>query len=768
LRKGKKASKNEQSNSIFDRFPLNIFRGGGRSTAQEVETFFYPPKDSTNGDGLAVADEGEDVHHGETLRHGGGKTVIEDSQSVTNSWEVGNDGRDEPEVEAEEAVEQTPPTPANLRKRAIDIFEVDEAHSRHLEEGREIEEPARKPSKRPRGIKKAKPPIVLGKARQSATNQRQTRANTRAADNELQSETASRRTNSAVMEIAGKAAEPISKRSRGRPPKAKVHEPEVVVERLVDDGGEIEDVEEGPERSEHGVSEILMSQSPIKSIIPTPQKLKWNPRLSRSQPNPSESAPSAQGLKHSSMLDDEEDDPENEEEDDPDNEEEVVINEPASNSLDDDGQSLALPSTLKDIISIEPLEEMLETVQRVGQKQDRSTKEWDVVRTRDNPCSVPGKRMMRKLRALIETYAALPALKAAESEFANVNQALAAETIENLLEEAEVIFRERLGSKAHGIPQPDIVPTRKMLTDIYFLLIPNLVKVLKLAVEAYYDEDLSNEDPMIQVVQVLSLLRKLGERALQQPPDIQLKGKGYRISRPTSSVIQHIRLLSKNLRIELNRREQNKSVEAWNAGAPERERQREAEEQRKKIQRRREENRIIRKQQEVLDMRSNDPLYQYYVRFEIERTKAKGVGMQAARPFRPSQFRASQSPLVHGSDVDVEMQDDPFADAYKSIRVEVERDKAKRAGGQTARSSQPSQYRSLQGSLDQGSDAGGELQDGHFGDGYERARVDKYERIKIFGNKKANKHRGLTPLSRREMDIFVRTMKWRKGNVPLC
>lgn len=641
-----------------------MVRLGRRTTAQEVEEYFYSEKGSADGDGqdIAGANEQEGVPSGGIARPGG-KTVIEDSQGATDGSDNRSDGRSdgqsEADMEAEEDVESTPST-TKSRKRTSDLFE--EAHPVNSEERSEAEDPARRPAKRSRGSRKAKPPLYSPKTSQPATARRQTRATAREVSREPETERIPRSTSRTA---AGNKSRTPQKRPRGRPRKHKVSEKssdpsEHLPEQPIDDAGAIEDDEEDPDAPEHGVSGILLNPSPVKPLLSAAQRPNSNQRISKSHTHPVNGAPPAQSLGLPSISDAEENDEDEEEEETAPNV--IVPNESGPEIPEDDGgQVFELPTTLKDVISVEQLEELLETVQRVGQTQDKATKEWKVVKTEAHPYSAPGKRMMRRLKVLIKSYSALPVLKAAGGHAVKVNQDNAAKVVGELLEEAETVFNERLPSKAQGVSRQQNASIYTMLNDVYFFLVPNLVGALKLAVEAYQDEGLSETDSMKQVMDLLVLLRKLGDRALQQPKGVQLKEKGYRTSKPTSSVIPTIRHLSRNLQIELRRREQIRKTEARNADASDRERKWAAEAERESEEKRRRGNEIKREQQRLFNARRNDPhIGRYLQKTEAKRAEAQTARSSRSRPYRSSQIFRHQD--FDDDDDEMNIQDDPFAD----------------------------------------------------------------------------------------------------------
>jgi hypothetical protein len=563
----------------------------------------------------------------------GGKTVIEDSQGVSDGSENGSEVQNEAYPEAEEALEPTPSTPTNPKKRTSDLY--DKAHSEVLVEGVEA---ASRPAKRSRAS------LYSPKAKQAVMTQRETRAKARAAVKALEVDRIPRPTNPTAAKSAENSSGIPQKLPRGRPRKHKVpkkrsdpadHEDQ----QAIDDAGIVgNEEEEAPNAPDYGSSGLYMDPSPVKPISPDPRRA------------PAISAPPVQFRPRS---DDEE----------ADDEEETRINvivqvgSASKNPEHDNGQVAESPTTIKDVISTAKLEEMLKTVQRVGQKQDKDPDKWEAVEVRNKAYSGPGKISMRKLGELIKTYRALPVLIAAGGEAVQVSQAKAAGLVEELQKEFEVVFSERLPFQAQAASQ-QTASIQIMLKDVYFLLVPNLVMALKLAVEAYQDEDLSDTEAMRQVVDLLVLLQKLGDRAIQQPKDFQPKNNEYQTYQPTRSIIQTVRILSKNLKMELRRRERIRKNDTWNAGALERERKRASEARREMEEKQLQRNEIYRRQQEVMNAKLNDPIHGPLFRAEIERAERRKAELQQLRSSQSRPYRSSQSSAAQRLEDD---EDDPFA-----------------------------------------------------------------------------------------------------------
>ena len=676
LRSGKnQAHKDVQSKGLISR--LTKYIGiGGRATAADAENTFYPTRDSENGkdwENIAGAEEGKGVELGSLLRLGD-PTVVGDSQAATKGSDNESDGQNVTDAGEEEGMEPAHSTPTKVAKRKRDIY-PDAAHPEEdAKEDGQVEVPAHKPFKRAKTGKKAKAPLASPKTRTAATVQRQTQRMKKAVSKEPEPETNPSISSSAGANGVGQSSETARKRGPGRPRKKP---PAVIPESLS---------EQPVDATEEGVSDILLDPSPVKPILPEPQRLKPAERLQKTGSHPLSS-----GLSAISDLEDEDED-----------EDEVAMSGPALD-VPEDGNDLEdeLPKTLKDVMPVKDLEEMLEMVRQVGQRQDRKTKQWKKQVTKDKPHSIPGERILRRLKGLIKAYSALQNSKTAGNEnAADVVQAKVVKIIESIMEETEIVFTERLGNPTHGVPYPDKESIHNMVTDIYFFLVPGLVEGLKLGVEVHQGEDFSKSEALKEIVDLLDLLQRLGEGALQQPK--ANTNNQYRTSLPTKSILPIIRPLLKALRIELRRREHNKKIAAWNRGAVERERKRAAKEEREYEERRRQRNQIYRMQQEVINAKLKQPLYGHYLQTKIEREEVKKAEMQAARSSQSRPYSNSQRSSAQGLD-DEDMQDDPFD--------------------------------------------------------------DQFERISVFGSNNTGKDRAPKPLSREEKQVFIRIMQFEQSEI---
>lgn len=511
----------------------------------------------------------------------------------TKNPNSGNNRQAEADAEREEEADVTGNFTTHPNHRKRDVYDFEHAHPDALDEGGYIEESVRKRATLRRTARKATPSQMSPKRdKRPIEIHRQTRANTKVASKEPDIETNPPKSSPAGTNGAGISSEPPKKRGRGRPPKNQRAPPEAS-----SDLPDLQDIGQprtpsveypGDDAQLLGVAEnsdtdLYMNPSPVKPLpvdLPRTQRLKPAKQPQNHQARPVNGGTASRRLKSACRLQNqpasggisdkvgEVSDSVDEDGDD----EQGPADGPApdvSEEDDDDDHTDKSPITLGDIIAIATLEKMLETARRVGHKQNKETEQWEHRRTEENPSSRPGKRLLRRLEQLIEGYGDLQTAREAGSN-ADAIQLKITDLVQSLKAEFEVVFSERLGNPAHGIPYADTESTHIMLTDIYFILVPKLVEALKGAVEVSQDEEFSETDALEEIFSLVDLLRQLAERAIQQPPASQPKASKknqYRISLQTKLILPAIRIIHKDLSIEIQTRKHAEKLDAWNSRA---------------------------------------------------------------------------------------------------------------------------------------------------------------------------------------------------------
>lgn len=195
----------------------------------------------------------------------------------------------------------------------------------------------------------------------------------------------------------------------------------------------------------------------------------------------------------------------------------------------------------------------------------------------------------------------------------------------------------------------------ELLNDIYFILLPDLLRAIKYGVEVYSLYNKVNIAEVQRICQLLSSFCELGEAALAQPSEEVSRHRGYQYSKPTSRTLPKMRGFLSRLRGMLRQREQMRKREAnfTNARAK-RERQnleRATENTRMQDRRTKLEEQIRASQIQVCEERLADPIWGPLLRIELARSK-----MATNRPISAAELeRSTQNDNV----IDGE---DPFLD----------------------------------------------------------------------------------------------------------
>lgn len=324
---------------------------------------------------------------------------------------------------------------------------------------------------------------------------------------------------------------------------------------------------------DNGVADILMNPSPVK-LVPGKEIRQIK-----------EAAPKILGK--GAGLSDEEEESEILEDDHPQSK--------ATGEEEPEGDSEGL------MIKEGLLDKLIATAARVGHHYDEESTSWTHVSS-PKVCSVNGKRTMRRVTAILEAYDNLRAsIAAGDVEASNQAKDDISSFVVQLQSESRSILTNRLGNPVLGIDFSDKDKTRTMLQDLYFHIIPSLLKVLKMANEVFLPEKSMEQEPLRNIFIIIKMLDDLATTALKQPKEYQprsnSKSDTWHISKPTSLLKSDIRKMRKTISKELASRElQQKALQTqrlqlkW-ARAAEKEQQRNDAE----IRRRRKENRRARR-----------------------------------------------------------------------------------------------------------------------------------------------------------------------------
>jgi hypothetical protein len=322
------------------------------------------------------------------------------------------------------------------------------------------------------------------------------------------------------------------------------------------------------------------------------------------------------------------------------------------------------------------LKDMGLKVSRVGSKYDRDEKKWSDPFRHSKIYSKRGKRLDRRLKGLKNSYKGMKDAKASTDNDALENaQSEIRIWINELKVETENTLTSRLGDPQRGLEYFEEEPTRTILTDLYFNIIPKFVEVIKFGVDAHDAQGSIKTPALEEISDLLKFLYQLASGAVRQPSKAQPKpGKGqkYQVSQPTRELIPMVRQLRKKVFEELEVRHRTLASAEYERKQPERDRKRreeEEEEEAENLQRRKE---IHGLQREALQRKLSEPNFGRILAADIEKEAAKAaVRSQRSMPFR---YRTSsrQTPELHAT-ANQEVEDDPFEDdddeGYQRVHV---------------------------------------------------------------------------------------------------
>jgi hypothetical protein len=327
------------------------------------------------------------------------------------------------------------------------------------------------------------------------------------------------------------------------------------------------------------------------------------------------------------------------------------------------------------------LEELNFKAARVGTKYDIKEKKWSVPFTHTSIYSVKGKRLDRRLQRLKTGYNGMKNAKASTDNDALENsQSKIKAVVDELRKEVEDTLSSRLGDPQRGLEYFEEQPTRTLLIDLYFKIIPDFVKVIKLGVNAH-DAQGSIETPALEEIsELLRFLYQLASGAVRQPSEAQPKSQRYNTSQPTRELVPVVRQLQQKLLEELKSRNRKLAQAEYLRKQPERDRKRREKEEEEEAENRRRRKEIYRLQREALQRKLSEPLFGRLLAADIEREAAKAAERnQQLMPFRHR--TSSQQTQERHTSVYQEVEDDPFRDddeGYQRVHVfDTEKNKRK-------------------------------------------------------------------------------------------
>ncbi|PVH84200.1 hypothetical protein DL98DRAFT_512601 [Cadophora sp. DSE1049] len=583
-----------------------------------------------------------------------------------------NDAVEEPAHEEEEA---RPPSTPNPGKRPAprDIYQIPASPDGSNDEQQEMQ--VNNPRKRAKTTVKAKKAIVPPK--RSLRNNTGVPTNPARAEPTRRTE-AARKTRSNNAGVSPPASsppkatsddrpQPSAKRSRGRPrnnpsapptsvaantasvevvlPKKgmvpEVHEApdennaEEEEEEQLGEGEEEEQQEEREEPQDDGISAIIMNPSPVKPIPATVFRQVNN------------LAPKASGRNAEIGAEYEESGiPENGE----------LQNKPfGEEDPEEDSEGLLIEDGVFD--------KMIDIADRVGHHYNKESRSW-TKKSSPNVCSSNGKRFMRRAKGILQAYITLRgSMKSGNVESSEKAEEGLADLVEELQSEYHSILAKRLGNPALGIEFFDEKTTQVMLQDIYFHIIPSLVRILKMATEVYPPKRSMEQTPLRHLYLFITMLADLASTALIQPknhqPSQQSKSDTWNVSKPSSLLKPDIERIKKAVSKEFAGRELVQKADESERLRLKWARRAEEQERRKDTEYRRRRKEIRRRQREAYEQLVSQPFMSRLLKSKNEARTGHALVQDA---YSVDHAETSDGAQDIDYDQDLPVEDDSFAE----------------------------------------------------------------------------------------------------------
>ncbi|KAH6713937.1 hypothetical protein BKA61DRAFT_53254 [Leptodontidium sp. MPI-SDFR-AT-0119] len=314
------------------------------------------------------------------------------------------------------------------------------------------------------------------------------------------------------------------------------------------------------------------------------------------------------------------------------------------------------------------LDDMMSFADRVGHYFNRESMTWTKKKA-PIVCSHNGKRFMRRVEAIQKAYKTLRnAINAEDVQGSKEARHSVADLVQELQTESQSILTTRLGNPSHGIEFFDVHKTQTMLQDVYFHIIPGLLKVLKVATDVYPPKRSMKQSALRHLSVFTTMLEDLATAALLQPkifqPGAESKYDTHHVRKPTSLIMPEIRTIQKALSGELAKRELVRKATKFEASQPERNRQVAEQERRQdeEIRRLRKENRRL--QREAYETLCSEPRWGPLLRYKNEARNENALSQDLHSASRSGRNGRSQN-VDDGQDIqDI---DDPFAEEEEDV-----------------------------------------------------------------------------------------------------
>ncbi|KAG9247195.1 hypothetical protein BJ878DRAFT_213958 [Calycina marina] len=220
--------------------------------------------------------------------------------------------------------------------------------------------------------------------------------------------------------------------------------------------------------------------------------------------------------------------------------------------------------------------------------------------------SAPGKRLIRRLHRLDNAYLALQDL--GEDDFDEAQGVIAA-TIMDVQNTVHDILRSRLGIEGGYF---EAEPTRTMLIDVYFNLVPSLLQTIKHAIEIRNTQTFMTDAQIREIVALVTTLRELAIRATSQPKELQPEHT-YQMIKPVMKVTLLMEEVRKIFTQEIGKRARVLKAAELVVKSREALAQREVEEKFTSAQLKIEQERRRNGRKKFVQEKSKDPVYAPYL-----------------------------------------------------------------------------------------------------------------------------------------------------------
>ncbi|RDL37178.1 uncharacterized protein BP5553_04611 [Venustampulla echinocandica] len=335
------------------------------------------------------------------------------------------------------------------------------------------------------------------------------------------------------------------------------------------------------------------------------------------------------------------------------------------------------------------LGDMVKIAERVGHKYDREWNSYEPVLEGLNLRTSLGKKLDQKLKRLNIAYARLQDAKTSEDN--RTIDAIDDKIYSRILDLTEVI-EEALSALPENprsrIRYPMVTP---LLVDLYFNILPMLLKCIKLGVEARDDDGRTSLLDLNEFDRLINLYWRLGDTAVNIPPQLQptpgdcldgIKSRSstFQTKQPTREALVKARSLHRmlrrkilnsesmvknadNPRLAMKRKEADEEELRWELSQKKLERRRLLEEVEHRLE---EKARVTREHRQLIN--KTHRLQREAIDRQLRKRQLKtGVNSTRrwARPSNEARVASLPPSQYEGSnEYDVEDDSDPFADDY--------------------------------------------------------------------------------------------------------